>query len=193
MRPRLIPTSIPDLFVLEIDCFVDERGFFLESYHRRDFAAAGITLEFVQDSHSQSRQGVLRGFHYQDARAPLAKLIRCTAGAVFDVAVDIRAGSPTFGRWFGTELTAANRRQMLVPVGFAHGFVTLSEVAEVQYRQTGYYTPEAEGTLAWNDPGLAVAWPIPDPVLSGRDRAGRSFAAYRQAPAFVWPGKPRPG
>ena len=180
------PTPLESLLVIEIKYTRDERGFFIESYHKERFAKLGIADEFVQDNHSSSVARVLRGFHYQDMTAPMAKLVQCTWGAIFDVAVDLRLGSPTFGKWFGIELTAQNMLQMFVPVGFAHGFATLSEAAEVQYKCTGYYSPSAEGTLAWNDPQVGVAWPLRDPILSERDRNGMSLREYVERPAFYY-------
>jgi len=129
---------------------------------------------------------VLRGLHFQDMTAPLGKLVRCTAGRIFDVAVDLRAGSPAFGRWTSVELTEENARQLWVPVGFAHGFQALTDHVEVQYRQTGYYAPQAETCIAWDDPDIGVAWPLPDTLLSDRDRGGRSLQDYVAAPAFVY-------
>jgi dTDP-4-dehydrorhamnose 3,5-epimerase len=184
MKTNLIATLLPDLVIITIDYFQDERGFFIESWHKRDFAEAGLNLEFVQEGHSRSKYGVLRGLHYQDMTAPMGKLVRCTVGAIFDVAVDLRSSSPTFGKWFGTELTAENKKQLYVPVGFAHGFATLSEVAEVQYKQTGFYAPSSEGTLSWNDPEVGVEWPIKEPTLSKRDQNGMSLKEYLMNPAF---------
>jgi len=184
MKTTAIPTPLEGLWVIEIAGVRDARGFFLESYHKRDFAAAGITEEFVQDNHSRSGASVLRGLHYQDTTAPMGKLIRCTVGTIFDVAVDLRVGSPTFGKWFGLELSAENMKQFWVPPGFAHGFATLSNVAEVQYKCTGFYVPASEGTLAWNDPQVGIAWPIADPILSPRDRQGMSLKQYLENPAF---------
>lgn len=184
MKTHLIPTPIADLVVVEIDYFRDERGFFIESWHQRDFAAAGLDLTFVQEGHSRSGYKVLRGLHYQDLTAPMGKLLRCTVGRIFDVAVDLRPSSATYGRWFGVELSAENQRQLYVPVGFAHGFATLSEVAEVQYKQTGFYTPPSEGTIAWNDPDIGIEWPFTDPILSKRDQSGMSFKDYCARPAF---------
>jgi len=172
--------------VIEPDVFRDDRGFFFESYHKQRFAELGVTDEFVQDNHSRSMQGVLRGIHYQDMSAPMAKLVRCTLGRILDVAVDLRAGSPTFGRWSAAELSADNKRQLLVPVGFGHAFLTLSDVAEVQYKCSGFYTPGAEGAIVWNDPELAIDWPIKDPVVSAKDRAAPSLRSYRKTPAFSY-------
>lgn len=184
MNTRVTETPLAGLVIVDIDCFVDERGFFLESWHKRDFAAAGLHLEFVQEGHSRSCRGVLRGLHYQDTTAPMGKLIRCTVGTILDVAVDLRASSPTCGKWFGLELSSENKRQLYVPVGFAHGFAVLTEQAEVQYKQTGYYVPAAEGTIAWNDPDIGIDWPIEDPILSARDRMGRSLKQYLEDPHF---------
>ncbi len=185
MKMRTNKTSLDGLFVVEIDCFRDERGFFMESWHKRDFAQAGLRYEFVQDSHSRSTYSVLRGLHYQDMRTPIVKLVRCTVGRVFDVAVDLRVNSPTFGQWFGIELTAENKTQLLVPIGFAHGFLTLSDVCEVQYKQTEYYRPDAEGGVAWNDKDIAIDWPLRDPpILSRRDQNQPSLKQYLQNPAF---------
>ena len=185
MKMRMNKTSVDGLLVVEIDFFRDERGFFMESWHKRDFAEAGLPCEFVQDSHSRSTYSVLRGLHYQDMRAPIVKLVRCTVGRVFDVAVDLRVNSPTFGQWFGIELTAENKTQLLVPIGFAHGFLTLSDVCEVQYKQTEYYRPDAEGGVAWNDKDIAIDWPLRDPpILSRRDQNQPSLKQYLQNPAF---------
>ena len=183
---KLTRTAIEDLVVLEPEVYGDERGFFFESYNKAEFQRLGLGHDFIQDNHSRSAQGVLRGIHYQDMRAPLVKLVRCTFGSILDVGVDLRVGSPTFGRWVGVELTAENRKQLLVPVGFGHGFATLSEFAEVQYKVSGPYAPETEGTVAWDDPELGVGWPVANPVLSEKDRAGMSLAEYRQEPSFKY-------
>ena len=175
---NVIPTAIPDVLILEPKVFRDERGFFLESYNRAAFAAAvGEDPAFVQDNHSRSSRGVLRGLHYQ-IQQPQAKLVRVLAGAIFDVAVDLRRGSPTFGRWVGAELTGDNFRQMWVPVGFAHGFLVLSESADVHYKTTDYYAPSGERCLQWDDPAVGISWPPIDggPVLSAKDRQGRSLS-----------------
>ena len=172
------------LLVINIDFPRDERGFFLESWNKRDFTEAGVSFDFVQDSHSRSSYRVLRGLHYQDMRAPMAKLVRCTLGKILDVAVDLRLSSPTFGKAYTIELTAENQTQLLVPVGFAHGFATLSDVCEVQYKQTGYYRPDTEGGIAWNDPDVAISWPFNDPILSKRDQNQLSLRQYRDNPAF---------
>jgi len=171
--------------VINIDHFEDERGFFIESWNKRDFAEAGIPFDFVQDSHSRSGQRVIRGLHYQDMRAPVTKLVRCTVGRILDVAVDLRTTSATFGQWFGIELSAENKSQLLVPIGFAHGFAALSEICEVQYKQTGFYRPEAEGAIAWNDPDVGIEWPFSDPILSRRDQNAMRLKDYIRNPAFT--------
>ncbi|MBA4291097.1 MAG: dTDP-4-dehydrorhamnose 3,5-epimerase, partial [Pseudomonas sp.] len=156
--------------------FGDERGFFFESFNARQFAeATGLHREFVQDNHSRSAKGVLRGLHYQVQQAQ-GKLVRVTAGEVFDVAVDLRRSSPTFGQWVGVHLSAENKRQLWVPEGFAHGFVVLSEFAEFLYKTTDYYAPEHERSIRWDDPTLAIDWPLTEaPQLSAKDQAGSSF------------------
>ena len=172
---KVTPTEIPDVMVLEPRVFQDERGFFLESFNRAAFAAAtGYQGEFVQDNHSRSQRGVLRGLHYQIEQAQ-GKLVRVSSGAVFDVAVDLRRGSPRFGRWIGVELSAANFRQLWVPAGFGHGFLVLSETAEVQYKTTDYYAPPHERCVRWDDPQLGIRWPDVGgaPILSAKDREGR--------------------
>ena len=184
MRTTLTETPLEGLLVVGIDGFEDGRGFFVESWNARDFRAAGLDAAFVQDNHSRSSRHVIRGLHYQDARAPVGKLVRCTRGALYDVAVDLRAESPTFGRWFGIDLSADNMKQLWIPAGFAHGFAALAEPTEVQYKQTGYYRPDCEGGILWNDPDLGIDWPVADPVLSERDRAHPRFADYRNDPAF---------
>lgn len=184
MRTTLTETPLAGLLVVETDCFQDERGFFTESWNARDFRSAGLDASFVQDNHSRSARNVIRGLHYQDARAPVGKLVRCTRGTVYDVAVDLRAQSPTFGQWYGLELSAGNRKQLWIPAGFAHGFAALEDACEVQYKQTGYYRPDREGGIVWNDPDLAIAWPVAGPILSDRDRDLPRFADYRKNPAF---------
>ena len=184
MKTHVSKTPLEGLVVLEIDCCYDERGFFMEVWHKRDFAAAGFDLEFVQEGHSRSGQKVLRGLHYQDMTAPIGKLVRCTFGRVWDVAVDLRVSSPTLGKWFGIELSAENKKQLYVPQGFAHGFATLTEFAELQYKQTGFYTPASEGALRWDDPEVAIPWPFTNPILSKRDQQGKTFKEYLKMPAF---------
>lgn len=178
---QAIPTAIEGVFILEPKLFGDSRGFFMESYNRRAFAAAtGVDPDFVQDNQSRSRKGVLRGLHYQAEQAQ-GKLVRVTQGAVFDVAVDIRKDSPTFGRWAGVELTGDNHRQFWVPAGLAHGFVVLSDTADFLYKTTDYYAPQHERCIAWNDPAIGIEWPlaahgIAEPILSDKDRAGLSLS-----------------
>ncbi len=186
MKTILVPTPLEGVFVVEIEYFRDERGFFIEAYHKRAFAEAGLDIEIVQYNHSRSGAKVLRGLHYQDMTAPMGKLVRCTVGAIFDVAVDLRVGSPTFGKWSGVELTAENMKQLWVPPGFAHGFATLSEVAEVQYGCTGFYTPLSEGALLWSDPDVGVEWPHLDPVLSTKDQNNPTLRQYLEKPAFYY-------
>ena len=177
-------TRLEGVLLVETDVFRDERGFFMEAYHRENYVAAGIDATFVQDNHSRSAKHVLRGIHYQDMTAPMGKLVRCVAGAILDVAVDLRAGSPTFGEWVAEELTAENFRQLWVPPGFGHAFLALTDGAEVYYKCSGLYAPPSEGTVAWNDPEIAVDWPVKEPSVSGRDSAGMSLQEYVANPAF---------
>ena len=181
-------TKLDGVVLIDTDFFRDERGFFIEAWHAGRFREYGLPDAFVQDNHSRSASKVLRGLHYQDMTAPMGKLVRCTLGVVFDVAVDLRIGSPTFGEWVGAELTAENMRQIWVPAGFAHAFATLSNFAEVQYKCTGFYTPSSEGTVAWDDPDVGIDWPFEDPVLSGRDQSGMSLKQYMEKPAFRYTG-----
>ena len=176
---KITPTAIADVLLLEPKVFGDERGFFFESFNERVFReATGVTLPFVQDNHSKSAYGVLRGLHYQVQQAQ-GKLVRVTAGEVFDVTVDIRPESPTYGVWVGEILSGNNKRQLWVPPGLAHGFVVLSESAEFLYKTTDYYAPEHERCIAWNDPTLAIAWPTLRiaPLLSAKDAAGSPWVA----------------
>jgi len=166
---RVIQAKLPGVLIIEPDVYEDSRGFFFESYSYRGYAEHGITDEFVQDNHSKSVRGVLRGLHYQAAPGQ-AKLVRVVRGAVFDVAVDIRWGSPTFGQWLGTVLCAENHRQVYIPVGYAHGFCVTSDVAEFLYKVSRYYSSEDERGIAWDDPDLAIEWPTQSPILSERDR-----------------------
>lgn len=174
---KITPCIIADVLLIEPRVFGDERGFFLESFNQRAFnEATGLDLQFVQDNHSRSVRNVLRGLHYQ-AVQPQGKLVRVVAGEVFDVAVDIRPDSPTYGKWAGEVLSASNKRQLWVPPGLAHGFLVLSESADFLYKTTDYYAPEHERCIAWDDPTLAIEWPLAgeQPVLSAKDLAGRSF------------------
>ena len=173
---RVEPTALPGVLLIEPRVFEDARGFFFESWNRRTFAEAGIDAEFVQDNHSRSRRGVLRGLHYQIEHAQ-GKLVRVVAGAVFDVAVDLRRASATFGRHVALELSAENRRMMYIPPGFAHGFLVVSDAAEFLYKTTDYWHPEHERTLLWNDSALGIEWPADiAPVLAPKDAAGVPLA-----------------
>jgi dTDP-4-dehydrorhamnose 3,5-epimerase len=172
---KVVPTAIPEVLLLEPRVFGDERGFFYESWNRRSFDELGISAEFVQDNHSKSQKNVLRGLHYQIEHAQ-GKLVRVTAGAVFDVAVDMRRASPSFGRWVGFTLTAADHRMAWIPPGFAHGFCVTSDAAEFLYKTTDYWSPTHERTLLWNDPQLAIPWPLTGPpLLAAKDLDGRPF------------------
>ncbi len=171
---KILPAAIPEVLIIEPKVFGDARGFFFESFNQKAFKhATGLDVNFVQDNHSRSAKGVLRGLHYQIEQAQ-GKLVRVVRGAVFDVAVDLRRSSATFGQWVGAELTEENSRQMWVPPGFAHGFLTLSDSADFLYKTTDYYAPEFERCVAWDDPELAVVWPLAGhaPLISGKDRAG---------------------
>jgi len=179
---KVVPTAIPEVLILEPRVFGDARGFFMESYNRRTFReATGVDVDFVQDNHSKSARNVLRGLHYQ-VRQPQGKLVRVVAGEVYDVAVDIRRGSPTFGKWAGFLLSAESKRMAWIPPGFAHGFLVTSESAEFLYKTTDYYAPEHERAMLWNDPDLGIAWPLQgEPLLAEKDRNG---ARLRDAEVF---------
>ena len=173
---KVTPTELPDVLLIEPRVFSDERGFFFESWNRRALEAAGLRADFVQDNHSRSLRNVVRGLHYQIEHAQ-GKLVRVCFGEVFDVAVDIRRSSPTFGRWVGITLSAQNKQMLWIPPGYAHGFLVLSEAAEFLYKTTDYWFPEHERTLLWNDPALGIAWPLAGaPSLAAKDAAGRSLA-----------------
>jgi dTDP-4-dehydrorhamnose 3,5-epimerase len=176
---RFTPTDLNEVLIVEPDVHRDDRGFFLEVFHARKYFDAGIRVNFVQDNQSRSVQGTLRGLHAQ-RRHPQAKLVRALEGAIFDVAVDVRRGSPSFGRWVGVELSAENFRQLFVPVGFIHGFLVLSECAQVEYKVSDYYDPTDEYGVIWNDPDLAIHWPIEQPMLSDKDRALPKLAEIRE-------------
>ncbi len=180
---NIVETAIPGLLIIEPRVFGDARGFFMETWNADAFAAAGLNLNFVQDNHSRSQKGVLRGLHFQNPGAQ-GKLVRVTRGAVFDVAVDLRASSPTFGQWVGVELSAANHRMFWVPEGFAHGFLTLEDDTDFLYKCTAPYAPQSEYTLAWDDPAVGIEWPLGglDPVISDKDARGLALA---DAPVFV--------
>ena len=176
---KVISTTIPDVLIIEPRVFGDSRGFFFESFNQKNFnKATGLGVNFVQDNHSRSTKGVLRGLHYQ-IRQPQGKLVRVVRGAVFDVAVDIRKSSPTFGQWVGVELTEDNYRQVWVPPGFAHGFYVLSESADFLYKTTDYYIPDFERSVAWNDPKIAISWPVEagsQPIISAKDAIAPALA-----------------
>ena len=180
---NVIETAIAGVLIIEPRVFGDQRGFFMETWSASTFAAAGLDLDFVQDNHSRSQKGVLRGLHFQNP-GPQGKLVRVTAGAVFDVVVDLRASSPTFGQWVGAELSADNKRMFWVPEGFAHGFLTLMDDTDFLYKCTAPYAPQSEHTLAWNDPMVGIEWPLAglDPIISDKDARGLSLA---DAPVFA--------
>ena len=172
---KITPTRLEDVLLIEPDVHGDARGFFMESWHRKKFAEQGLDVEFVQDNHSRSAKGVLRGLHYQ-LRQPQGKLVRVVTGAVFDVAVDIRKGSPTFGQWVGAQLSEENQRQLYVPPGFAHGFCVLSDRADFLYKCTDYYAPGDEYGVCWNDPAIGISWPGEKFALSEKDANNRLLA-----------------
>jgi dTDP-4-dehydrorhamnose 3,5-epimerase len=181
---NITPTTLPEVLILEPKVFGDERGFFMESFNQQAFdAAVGYSVSFVQDNHSRSARGVLRGLHYQLPPHAQGKLVRVTSGAVFDVAVDMRRSSPRFGRWVGVELSAANHRQLWIPPGFAHGFLVLSETADFLYKTTDYYSPQSEGAVRWDDRDVGISWPPLDiaPLLSPKDAGAPQL---RQAKPF---------
>lgn len=174
---RVIPTELPEVVILEPQVFGDARGFFSETWNARVFAELVGPFDFVQDNSSRSQAGVIRGIHFQNPN-PQGKLVRCNRGRIFDVAVDLRRSSPTFGHWVGVELSEDNHRQLWVPEGFGHGFAVLSDLADVDYKVTAFYSPDADRAVAWNDPDLAIAWPAGhEPVLSDKDRAAPALAA----------------
>lgn len=175
---KVIATAIAEVLLIEPKVFGDDRGFFYESFNAREFqAATGLDVHFVQDNHSRSAKGVLRGLHYQ-IKQPQGKLVRVVQGEVFDVAVDLRRSSSTFGKWVGEHLSAENKRQLWIPTGFAHGFVVLSDTAEFLYKTTEYYAPEHERSILWNDPALGIDWPISEqPILAVKDAAGRFLSS----------------
>lgn len=176
MKINVIPTSLPEVKIIEPKVFADARGFFFESFNAQEFAeAVGEPVQFVQDNHSLSAKNVLRGLHYQIQR-PQGKLVRVIAGEVFDLAVDLRRSSPNFGKWSGVRLSADNKRQLWIPAGFAHGFLVLSQSAEFLYKTTDYWFPEHERCLLWSDPDLAIDWPLAgEPIVAAKDAAGKRF------------------
>ena len=180
---KVTPAAIPDVFILEPKVFGDERGFFFESFNRQAFReATGLDVDFVQDNHSKSAKNVLRGLHYQLPPKAQGKLVRVVQGEVFDVAVDVRKGSKSFGKWVGETLSAENKKQMWIPPGFAHGFLTLSDTAEFLYKTTDYYAPEHERCIRWDDPAIDIAWPLDGvPSLSAKDAAANDLATISVA------------
>jgi len=185
MNINVVPTELEGVLRIEPQSFEDERGFFFESYSKARFQEHGLNLDFVQDNHSRSARNVLRGFHFQDSTQPQWRLVRCSVGEIFDVVVDLRPASKTYGKWLGAHLTATNKHQLLIPPQFAHGFCVLSDIGEVQYKCTNFHSTTAEKTLAWNDPEIGVVWPVTNPTLSVKDaERGMSFAQYRSQPLF---------
>ena len=175
----VVPTALEGVLIIEPQVFPDARGFFLESYHAERYAQAGLPARFLQDSHSCSMRGTIRGLHYQ-LRHPQGKLVRVIRGAAFDVAVDIRRGSPTFGKWVGVDLTAENHRQVFIPAGFAHGFCVLADASEIEYKCTDYYVPDDQHGVQWNDPTIGIPWPTASPILSDNDRAYPPLSLTRE-------------
>jgi len=180
---NVLETFIPGVLILEPTVHADPRGFFMETYHQERFRAAGIDLPFVQDNHSRSSRGVVRGLHYQEPN-PQGKLVRCTQGALYDVAVDVRRGSPQFGKWIGIELSESNKRMLWVPPGFAHGFSAITGTADLVYKCTEFYDAESDRAIAWNDPDLAIDWPVKDAVLSPKDAAAPRLKDARVLPKY---------
>jgi dTDP-4-dehydrorhamnose 3,5-epimerase len=184
MKLKVTKADIKDLLIVEPTCFEDDRGFFMEPWNKRDFFDIGISVDFVQEGHSRSKPGVIRGLHYQRGTASQAKLVRCIFGKVFDVAVDLRVKSKTFGKWFGVELSAENKKQLYIPIGFGHGFAVLDNCAEILYKQSSYYTPTLEGSVVWNDPNIDIKWPVNNPTLSEKDKNAQTLKEYLKNPAF---------
>ena len=180
---NFLPTSLPGVLLIEPEVFGDDRGFFMETYRLDAFRAAGITDAFVQDNHSRSARGVLRGLHYQEPNAQ-GKLVRCTRGTIFDVAVDIRRGSPTFGKWCAEELSEENKRMLWVPPGFAHGFCAMEDGSDLVYKCTTLYDPPSDRAILWNDPEIGIEWPIEVPVLSGKDTKAPRLAEAMALPTY---------
>lgn len=179
-------TSLPGVLLIEPKLFADDRGFFMETYNSARFSEAGMEMPFVQDNHSRSRRGVLRGLHYQEPN-PQGKLVRCIRGELWDVAVDIRVGSPHFGKWFGTELTEENRLMLWVPPGFAHGFCALSDWTDLAYKCTELYDGAADRSIAWDDPDIGITWPLSSPLLSAKDAAAPRLKDAPVLPAYPLP------
>ena len=181
---KVTPLEIPDVLLLEPKVFGDDRGFFMEMFHAARYAAVGIPGPFVQDNYSRSAKGTLRGLHFQEPQAQ-GKLVQVLAGAVYDVAVDVRRGSPTFGKWVAAELSSENRRQLWIPAGFAHGFCVVSDSADFHYKCTALYSPETERSIVWNDPDLAIPWPVAAPLLSPKDAGAPRLQDAPVLPGYV--------
>lgn len=184
MRPKIIETPIENLFIIEPKVFGDDRGHLFETYHIDDYADLDINMSVFQTYQSRSTKDILRGLHYQDNTAPIAKIVRCNRGEILDVALDIRSESSTFGRWFSINLSEENKLQLYIPEGFAHGFLSLSDVTEVHYHQSGGYSPQAEGCILWDDPKINIKWSIKNPLLSDKDLGGISWETYQKSPVF---------
>ncbi len=183
---KITETTLPGVVLIEPDVFGDQRGFFMETWHRQRYFDAGLKKDFVQDNLSLSRQGILRGLHFQHPH-PQGKLVQVLRGRVFDVAVDIRGGSPTFGQWVGVELSGDNHHQLYVPEGFAHGFCVLSDEALFSYKCTDFYHPETEKSLLWNDPDIGIEWPVSEPLLSGKDQKGKRLKDFSRHELPLFP------
>lgn len=181
---KVIPTALPGVLLIEPRVFGDDRGFFMETYNEGRFAEHGIAAAFVQDNHSRSSKNVLRGLHFQEPNAQ-GKLLRVSRGSIFDVAVDVRRGSPTFGKWFGAELSEQNKLQIWIPVGFAHGFWVLRDHTDVLYKCTALYDPATERSILWNDPQIGIEWPEGEPILSAKDRAAPPLAEAEVLPPYL--------
>jgi len=180
---NFVPTALPDVVLIEPRIIPDARGFFMELFHVERFRAAGLELSFPQDNFSRSKKGVIRGLHFQEPK-PQGKLVRALRGRIWDVAVDIRKGSPTFGRWVAETLDDENRKALWIPPGFAHGFCALSDEADVEYKCTALWAPECERTLLWNDPALGIPWPVEHPIVAAKDQAGTPLARLEPLPAY---------
>ena len=178
---KFVETGFDGLFVIEPQVFGDERGFFMETFHAKRYRDAGIPTDFVQDNLSRSARGILRGLHFQKGCYGQGKLVRVTGGSVYDVTVDLRPNSKTFGKYFGIELSAENKKSVYIPPEFAHGFCVTSDFADFQYKCTSYYAPDQEGALIWNDPDIGIRWPVESPLLSKKDSVAPSFAAFKKS------------
>ena len=186
LQAQLIETDISEVLLIETVRFEDERGFFMESFNKQLFEELGIPVNYVQDNHSLSKNGVIRGIHYQNMTAPIGKLVRCTVGKILDVAVDLRVGSPTFGKYVKATLSEENNRLLYLPEGFGHAFLSLADRTEIQYKCTGYYSPSSEGTVLWKDSKIGIDWDVLDPSVSPKDKKGQTLDEYLKNPAFVY-------